>query len=264
MNILKNNSYYFMKLITVCELIILLMSRDIKTRYNGNLLNYMMVLAVPLVWISITVISFQYLNRSVPISTDDISFVIAGILPYLLFRYTITATMRTHSFSTSLAVVSQVKKRHVIFSLAAIEFVNAVIIYIIISLINFLIFSRWEAQKPFLIFEGMVIAWLLGLSFGYFCDALSERFPLVYKAVPVMLRPMFLISAVFYTANELPYSLLSIFSWNPLLHANEIVREGMFEGYHSLYLEPFYPLAFSATLFLAGLIFHLICDTENN
>ncbi|HCC5341073.1 TPA: Vi polysaccharide ABC transporter inner membrane protein VexB, partial [Salmonella enterica subsp. enterica serovar Typhi str. CT18] len=78
MNILKNNSYYFMKLITVCELIILLMSRDIKTRYNGNLLNYMMVLAVPLVWISITVISFQYLNRSVPISTDDISFVIAG------------------------------------------------------------------------------------------------------------------------------------------------------------------------------------------
>ncbi|HCS0758813.1 TPA: Vi polysaccharide ABC transporter inner membrane protein VexB, partial [Salmonella enterica subsp. enterica serovar Typhi] len=99
MNILKNNSYYFMKLITVCELIILLMSRDIKTRYNGNLLNYMMVLAVPLVWISITVISFQYLNRSVPISTDDISFVIAGILPYLLFRYTITATMRTHSFS---------------------------------------------------------------------------------------------------------------------------------------------------------------------
>ncbi|ECE4256608.1 Vi polysaccharide ABC transporter inner membrane protein VexB, partial [Salmonella enterica] len=52
MNILKNNSYYFMKLITVCELIILLMSRDIKTRYNGNLLNYMMVLAVPLVWIS--------------------------------------------------------------------------------------------------------------------------------------------------------------------------------------------------------------------
>ena len=47
MNILKNNTYYFMKLITVCELIILLMSRDIKTRYNGNLLNYMMVLAVP-------------------------------------------------------------------------------------------------------------------------------------------------------------------------------------------------------------------------
>lgn len=33
-----------MKLITVYELIILLMSRDIKTRYNGNLLNYMMVL----------------------------------------------------------------------------------------------------------------------------------------------------------------------------------------------------------------------------
>ena len=72
MNILKNNTYYFMKLITVCELIILLMSRDIKTRYNGNLLNYMMVLAVPLVWITITVISFQYLNRTVPIFTDDI------------------------------------------------------------------------------------------------------------------------------------------------------------------------------------------------
>lgn len=130
-----------MKLITVCELIILLMSRDIKTRYNGNLLNYMMVLAVPLVWITITVISFQYLNRTVPIFTDDISFVIAGILPYLLFRYTITATMRTRSFFTSLAVVSQVKKRHVIFALAAVEFVNAVIIYIIVSLINFLIFS---------------------------------------------------------------------------------------------------------------------------
>lgn len=264
MNILKNNTYYFVKLISVCELIILLMSRDIKTRYNGNVLNYMMVLAVPLVWITITVISFQYLNRAVPIFTDDISFVISGILPYLLFRYTITATMRTRSFFTSLAVVSQVKKRYVIFALAAVEFVNAVIIYIIVSLINFLIFSRWEAHKPILIFEGMVIAWLLGLSFGYFCDALSERFSLVYKAVPVVLRPMFLISAVFYTANELPYSLLSIFSWNPLLHVNEIVREGMFEGYHSFYLEPFYPLVFSATLFLAGIIFHRVYDTKNH
>lgn len=38
----------------------------------------------------------------------------------------------------------------------------------------------------------------------------------------------------------------------------------MFEGYDSLYLEPLYPLAFSATLFLAGIIFHLICDTENH
>lgn len=264
MKISTKSADYFRNLLAFCELIILLMSRDIRARFHDNILSYVMVLAVPLAWIAITVISFQLLSRTVPIFTDDISFVIAGILPYLLFRYTITATMRARSFYASLVVVATVKRRHVILSLAAVEFVNAVIIYLIVSFINFMLFSRWEAHKPLLIFDGMLRAWLLGFSFGYFCDALSNRFPLIYKVVPVVLRPMFLISAVFYTANELPYSLFSVLGWNPLLHVNEIVREGMFEGYHSFYVEPLYPLAFSASLFLAGIVFRLIDETDNN
>ncbi|POT57211.1 Vi polysaccharide ABC transporter inner membrane protein VexB [Citrobacter amalonaticus] len=264
MNISTKPADYFRKLLAFCELIILLMSRDIRARFHDNILSYVMVLAVPLAWITITVVSFQLLSRTVPIFTDDISFVIAGILPYLLFRYTITATMRSRSFYASLAVVAPVKRGHVTFSLAAVEFVNAVVIYIIVSFINFMVFSRWEVCKPILIFDGMLRAWLLGFSFGYFCDALSGRFPLVYKIVPVILRPMFLISAVFYTANELPYSIFSVLGWNPLLHVNEIVREGMFEGYHSFYVEPLYPLAFSATLFLSGVIFRRLYGTDNH
>ncbi|OAE10246.1 sugar transporter [Pantoea sp. OXWO6B1] len=264
MAISKKCSERFRNFISCYELIILLMSRDLRARFNDNVLSYVMVLAVPLAWITITVISFQLLSRKVPIFTDDVSFVIAGILPYLLFRYTITATMRTRSFYMSLIVVLPVKRKFVMFALASVEFINAVIIYIIVSSINFLFFSHWEIHKPLLIFNGMFMAWLLGCSFGYFCDALSDRFPLVYKALPVVLRPMFLISAVFYTANELPYSVLNVLSWNPLLHANEIVREGMFDGYQSFCLEPLYPLAFCATLFLAGLAFRLILSTHNN
>lgn len=255
---------YLKRLVVCYEIIILLMIRDIKAKYNDNILSYLMVLAVPLAWIVITVISFEFIARVVPIYTDDISFVIAGILPYLLFRYTITATMRTRLFYTSLIVVAPVKRAYVIFALANVEFVNAFVIYIIVSSINYLIFSRWEVFQPFLIFSGMFQAWLLGFSFGYFCDSISDRFSLIYKVVPVILRPMFLISAVFYTANELPYSMLSVLDWNPLLHVNEIVREGMFEGYHSFYLDIVYPLAFSSSLFLAGIAFRMFCSNQNH
>ncbi|WP_407641193.1 Vi polysaccharide ABC transporter inner membrane protein VexB [Budvicia aquatica] len=253
----------FRPLFTFCRLILLLMSRDIRARFNDNILSYVMVLAVPLAWITITVVSFQFLARTLPILTDDISFVVAGILPYLLFRYTITATLRTPSFYQSLAIISTVKRRHVLLALAAVEFVNAVMIYLIVSLTNFLLFAHWEMHTPLRMFEGMLMAWLLGLSFGYCADALAGRFPLVYKAVPVVLRPMFLISAVFYTANELPSSLARVLRWNPLLHANDIVREGMFDGYHSFYADLSYPLVFSTALFMAGMIFRLMDEPDN-
>lgn len=243
-------SFYYFK-----ERIILLMSRDIRSRFGKSVLSYVISLSAPLVWITITVLSFQLLSRKLTVFTDVISFVIAGILPYLLFRYTITAVMRTKSFYTSVSMLPSVKRWHVNLALAMVELINAVIVYLVVSVINYSVFSQWEISRPTGILNGLMMAWLLGLSVGYLCDALSERFSLVAKVVPVVLRPMFLISAVFYTGNEIPYSVSDLLTWNPLLHITEIMREGMFDSYVSFHGNALYPGLFSLSLLLAGLLF---------
>ena len=70
----------------------------------------------------------------------------------------------------------------------------------------------------------------------------------------VLLRPSFFISGVFFTANELPDRVLSLFALNPILHAVEIARDGMLFHYQSRVASPLYALLWIVAMLVVALI----------
>jgi capsular polysaccharide transport system permease protein len=53
------------------------------------------------------------------------------------------------------------------------------------------------------------------------------------KVVPILLRPLFFISGIFFAADALPGQFRDILLLNPLLHVSELVRFYLFSGYQS-------------------------------
>lgn len=221
-----------------------LIVRDVRSRFSGDPLGYGWAFLTPLVWIGTIAIVFNLIGRTLPIHTDVISFLIAGMLPYTVFRLTITSTMRSIRAHKYMVYFAEINKRDILLACALLEFINATIVYSALLLANYLIIGTIEVDDPATVLVGFTMAWALGASFGHMASQFSEISESTIRIVPIILRPMFWISGIFFVANELPISILNYLKYNPLLQSIEIVRSGTYESYSSNVIDILIPLSF--------------------
>ena len=113
----------------------------------------------------------------------------------------------------------------------------------------------WNSTLGFI-----AIFFLIGaFSFGVGCifAVISLLFQEFKKIAPIVIRPLFFISGIFFSTNSIPEHLLPYLLWNPILHAIELGRSTMFIEYENLHGSWAF-LSFSALASLAiGLaLFH--------
>ena len=231
------------------EIINTLVIKDIKSRFYGNRLAYIWNLINPLAWIGALIILFFTLDKQVPIYTDIISFLVPGMLAYSLFRNTINSIMRTRKTSQAIIHFPSVTPLTLITAAALIELLNSIIVFLLLIILNYILFDRIECDDVLVMIFGYFCAWGTGFVIGSLSAELNNLYPIFEKILPFILRPIFWISGVFYTANELPEWLSQIGAMNPLFQSIEIIRDGTFLGYHSRMAMYYQPL-----LFIIGVI----------
>lgn len=236
------------------DIMLALAAREVRSRFGQNSLGYAWSFVTPLVWICATYLSFNLFLRTSPVYTDTITFIISGIIPYAAFRYTVTAIGRVNNSVRGLLIFPSVRHEHAIATVALLEFFNTFVVFAVVAAANYLLFGNGELDNIGQFVAGIALCWGLGASCGYLFSALG-RFNLTFQqAGIILLRPTFFLSAVFFTANELPESLLNIVIWNPLLHAIETARDGMLFHYQSRVASPVYAIVWIVGLAVAGRI----------
>lgn len=245
------------RLIANYDIVIALARRELQSRFGHNALGYGWTYVAPLVWVAATYLAFQVFGRTSPVFTDTITFIISGLIPFAAFRYVITAIGRSVLQVRGLLIFPTVRREHAIATAALIEFFNLWVVYAVVAFVNYAVFGNGELDAPMHFFFGVVLAWGLGVSYAYLFSALALLNLTFNEVSQVLLRPMFFISGVFFTANELPGNLLAWFIWNPLLHAIDIARDGMLFHYQSRFASPAYVLAWIAAMFTAGWLINL-------
>ena len=230
-----------------------LMHRDMRTKFSGGALGYAWAFLTPAAWIVFVVAAFNFLDRTPPLPVSPQLFVATGILPYILFRQTITASMRALSASRFLVYFPDISVAHILLSASLLELLNAFFISILLFGTILIFFTGEIPVDPLNVAFGLFLAWFLGAGFGRFAAILGRMSDTFARLVPTLLRPMFWISGVFFTATELPESSLSVLYYSPLFHAIEILREGFFLGYHSPISSPIVPLIAGFFFFASSL-----------
>jgi ABC-type polysaccharide/polyol phosphate export permease len=231
-----------------------LMLREVRCRFAGDPIGYAWAFIVPLLWIGTLMAFFTLLGRAPAIQVDTPAFIATGVVPYVLFRYTVTSMARVVSTHRHLTHFGHVRIADMLVTGALLELLNAVIVFASVWLIIALVFNPFPIHDPLGAINGILLTSLVAGSFGRLATILGLISETAKRVIPVLLRPMFWISGVFFTATELPPALLKYLWWNPLLHTVEMIRGGVFLDYRSGFADIRVPLFASAGFLIASYI----------
>lgn len=219
-------------------------TRELRSRFVGDPLGYGWAYLTPLAWIAVIYAVFHILGRTSPVDADIGSFILTGIMPYLAFRYQVSSVLRAKTAYRSVMTLPDVSPSTIYAAIIALEFYNILIIYLALLLGNFMVFDALHMANPLGAFWGFLLASGVGGAFGYLLVSLGGNGASVTRATAIVLRPMFYLSAVFYTANELPLDWQKWLAWNPVLHTIELMRSGVFLDYRSEVANGWVPVVF--------------------
>ena len=227
--------------------------RETRTRFGDHRLGYLWALLEPAIWILTFYAAFSVMGRVMPNGIGIVPFLATGIVPYELWAKSVDRGSQAIAGNRSLLFYPHVHTLDLILARGALEFATYCVVFVVILGGYALVVGHWAIDSLLHTLLGLVLASLLGSCLGLVLCALGVISSSVDRIRGPLMRPMFWISGLFFTANDLPSAAANILLWNPVLHCVELVREGWFPSYDSRYAEPAYVLYWIVGLAFVGL-----------
>ncbi len=230
--------------------------REVRTRFGRHQLGYLWAFAESLFWV-LTFTGIHYaIGSSPPAGMDILAFFATGIITFIMFRSTVTHAMASIIGNRPLLFYPQVRPQDIAFGRALLEGATLFAVFVGLLGANAVWQGELRVEDTLRVLTGLGSAWLLGVGLGMCFLGISVFFPATERLVPILMRPMFFISGLFFTANDLPSELRAYLLYNPLLHAVELVRDGWFYEYEARYLD----VPYLAVWILVSLYFGLLLE----
>ena len=236
-----------------------LVLRETRTKFGEHQLGYLWAVLEPLFWIGTFWASYIVVGRPVSPGLDDLSFLTTGILTYELFSNNVSRIGEAINGNKQLLFYPQVQPIDLVWARAALE--TATICAVFILIMGTAAFYRGEVPRVDSVLKvllGFGLAAFLGTGLGLLLCMVSEVLPIMERLRGPLLRPLFWVSGLFYTLDEIPRSAHDALLYNPVLHTLELVRDGWYPQYDAKEASPFYVLCFALTFMVAGLLLERI------
>lgn len=208
--------------------------REYRTRSSVGASSYLWVVLAPIAWIVVVIAAFEVLDRRIPLSTDVLTFVLSGVIPYMVFRFAVTGVIRARSGYRHVIRFLGVSPRIIFATVGVVELSNLCIVMSALVVLNWAVLGNAVDMNLPAVMSGLTLAAGLGVAFAALAVALDGPREGYTRAVPIILRPSFYLSAVFYIPEELPSSMAQIVAYNPLTHCVGLIRQGLVQDYQSL------------------------------
>jgi capsular polysaccharide transport system permease protein len=215
------------------DTIFALMMRELKTRFGAKKLGYFWAIAEPAAQAAIMAILFTLIGRSSLSGVPVALFLVSGIVPFKFFSKLMTQLAGAVQANKALFTYRQVSIIDPLITRLIIEVVTYIIVFCIILAVMAWFGFNVEMQDflAFLMINTLLIS--LGLGLGVLLCVASAYWDDTGKLVGMVMRPMFFMSGIFFTATMVPQKYLHLFDWNPIFHIIELTRQAMFVGYTS-------------------------------
>lgn len=227
--------------------------RETKTRFGHNRAGYLWALLEPIFWIMTFWGLYALAGRQSMAGMPFIPFLATGIVTYLLFYGTLEKVSQAINANRSLLFYPQVHTLDLVFARVVLELVTCIAVFAVLVGGHGLIVQSIEFENLLRVLWGLVLAAMVGMTAGLVFCALNVLSATVERIRAPLLRPMFWISGLFFTAESLPTDIRDALLWNPVLHCVEMVRDGWFPTYHGVHASSAYVLYWIVGLAFVGL-----------
>ncbi len=207
--------------------------RELKARFGHFRLGYLWAVGEPVAMVAVLSAIRLALGNADIAGVPYPLFFASAIIPFFFFQTTVNQCLLAVENNIPLLNYRIVKPADPVIARCLLElFIYTATGFLIIGGLVCLGFTfRWNDTLGVIAVMSCLGAFTLGLSL-----LVAVSGALMHdskKVVPILIRPFFFISGIFFAASSLPSGIRELLLWNPLLHVSELIREYMFADYQS-------------------------------
>jgi capsular polysaccharide transport system permease protein len=236
------------------QVLLALMLRDIKTRFGGTELGFLIAIAWPLSHILILLAINTAAGRVAPYGDSAALWFATGIVPFMAFSYMSRFIMYGIVLNRPMLMFPRVKITDILFARAIVEALSAGCVVLILAIIFWAYGVDFMPLNPAQACFAMAASMLLGLGAGVINAIIAAAYPFWATGYSLFTIFLWITSGVFFVANALPETLRYPLSFNPVVHGVEWMRAAYYEGYSASFLDKSYIIWFALLLLSAGLL----------
>lgn len=230
-----------------------LIKREIDIQASRMGLGLIMTVLEPLAHISVATIWFTLVRINAPYGTSKVLFIASGLMPIFIFIH-LSAQSRS---SMRQGLARRLPKETALDFVIARSVVRLTVYMasLVLLFAGIYVFITPEAMPDHLepILLSIVALTLFGLGFGL-CNTVLDSFVSFWRYIwGAISRSLILFSGVLFVPDALPLHVRNLVVWNPLLHAVELFRSGIYPRYPKLVFSPLYMWAFAGGVFVLGM-----------
>ena len=235
------------------RVIVALVLRETRTTFGNSTLGYLWAIMTPALGVALLVSIFNFAARQPPFGQSLALFFATGLLTFDFYSKLSNKIMTVIDANKALLLYPVVTETSTIIA----RFVLITNTYFVIMWIFFgslVVFGLANSPSfPIQLSLAFLAIALLGLGIGLMNMMIMSIWQSWSRIWPIINRPMFFISGIFYVPSLLPDYALKYLTWNPVLHLIEWVRSSYYPNYDSRVLSCSYVIILSFLFIFIGL-----------
>jgi capsular polysaccharide transport system permease protein len=236
------------------RVIFALMLRNIRTRFFGSGLGFLLAIAWPLSHIMFFVAWSVYHGRQAPLGESAALFFATGSATFQAFSYLAMFTMRSISAARPLLGFPSVKLLDAMYAASLLEILSCCTVTLIVLIIgvSFGIDVVPRNMEEAVFAYGSAI--LLGLGVGMLNSILVMMVPMWMVMFGLTRIFLWITSGALFLPDKLPEPLRTMMSYNPIAQSLEWMRSAYYEGVGVGFLDKAYVVKFGVGTIFLGLV----------
>lgn len=206
---------------------------------------------------SLMIMKFAIRGFSRP-GVPPLTFIVSGLIPWMLFQTTYAAPPGAISKGKILLQLPMVTELDLVLATVLRIFMVYAVFFVVLAVIAGF-YEDTPPRVPLGVAFLFVNMTLTGTGFGFILMALNRLYPPAGKFTGFFLRFAMIISSVFFSITMFPTFLWPYLLWNPLLHAEELLRVYWLNNYQTPQVSLLYVAECAVGLMFFGLLLERYC-----
>lgn len=232
-----------------------LVLREIATTYGRSAGGYFWAIVEPVLGIALLSLIFSLALRSPGLGSNFALFYATGYLPFSMTLQTINKVAQSVRFSRPFMAYPCVTFMDALVARLILNGLTNLVIMAVVLLGIMTIYDLpyWADLGSIMTAVGLSI--LLASGIGTLNCFLMTSFPIYEQIWAIATRPLFIISAIFFTFESMPTIARDVLWYNPLVHIVGLMRRGLYPTYSGEYISvPYVGIIGMVTLFFGLLL----------
>ncbi|WP_298258109.1 ABC transporter permease [uncultured Litoreibacter sp.] len=234
--------------------IIALVLREMSSTYGRSPGGYIWALLEPIGAIAVLSFVFSYAFRAPGLGTNFPLFYATAFLPYMMFLDVSTKVAQSILFSRQFLSYPSVTFIDALVARFLLNIITHIMVFYVVIVGIHWVFDFSSIIDYKLIFLAFIVASFFAMGVGVVNCFLFTMFPVWQSIWGILMRPMFIVSGVFFLFEDVPTELRDYLWFNPLIHITGLMRAAFYPTYDASYVSLTFLFLTSAVLLSLGLV----------